>query len=151
MNPPKSYPSYFGWRSSKSFKNVCFLVLAAENGMTEFEAVNGSHVASGAWTLAPAAPPRRRFAHLRKIREQRKSEDAQALVGLPQRWHVTASNLSALRLGLRADLHPSHAKCASGTPSLRRKEGIALAHLYGRAEARALTLVWMVDAMGRRE
>jgi hypothetical protein len=44
---------------------------------------------------------------------------------------------SALRLRLRA--------------SLRRKEGIALAHLYGRAEARALTLVWMVDAMGTRE
>jgi hypothetical protein len=42
---------------------------------------------------------------------------------------------------------------ASLRAGLRRKEGAHFAHLYGRAEARALTLVWHVDAIwdGKRQ
>jgi hypothetical protein len=48
---------------------------------------------------------------------------------------------------LRGISTPATRKRGSGTPGLRRKERASLAHLYGRAEARALTLAWHVDAI----
>jgi len=52
--------------------------------------------------------------------EGREPEGAQALAGLPQRWHVTALDLGALRFTVRRSLQNRH------SPANPKKNGVTL-------------------------